>query len=511
MSNTLHKQQITTLVFFILILSAVTLCDQLNTAKQPDSQVKRELSPTAKNSSFNMAQLAKQLHKLGSQTEERSALKQQVSSWAQTQLTNRLGLGNERIAVYQNQLVFRDDLRWVTGPGFLINPKDSSSNVLLGNASGRSSNSNPIPAIQQLAESSGGIPLIMAPIPNKAMFQHGNSKMINNVDFQNFRSLLQASGILVFWPFDEPSLINQWSYLKTDTHWSPQTMALYAERLVQFMAQHKVLRPGSAFIFRQDSPSTVEHSGDLAKMLALNPESGRFAKEKTTIVPIKKHDGSPWQSVKQAPLLILGDSYTNIFTDANMGWGSNAGLGPTLSYLTQTEVDVIAFNGAGPTQTRAQLARREKPFSGAKVVIWLVAIRELAQGSWPLITIAPASQINESVPITAPTSFQALHIRAKLKTHVSSLNPNGTPYANAVINLKFDVLEVLEGEYQEPEILCKFPLLLNRQLQPVAQIVSGQHVTLKLEKTIPSHVAHWTLLDDTQAYHLDEWWVVSFE
>ena len=89
-------------------------------------------------------------------------------------------------------------------------------------------------------------------------------------------------------------------------------------------------------------------------------------------------------------MLLLGDSFCNVFTLGQMGWGEAAGLAPQLARALRADVDVIAQNDAGAFATRQllwnELSNPEpgKPdrLSGKKVVIWEFASRELAVGNW---------------------------------------------------------------------------------------------------------------------------------
>lgn len=87
-------------------------------------------------------------------------------------------------------------------------------------------------------------------------------------------------------------------------------------------------------------------------------------------------------------MLLLGDSFTNIFSLGTMGWGEAAGLAEQLSYELQRPVDRFVQNDAGAYATRERLAQalREDPqrLDRVRVVVWQFAARELAFGDWRL-------------------------------------------------------------------------------------------------------------------------------
>jgi alginate O-acetyltransferase complex protein AlgJ len=121
-------------------------------------------------------------------------------------------------------------------------------------------------------------------------------------------------------------------------------------------------------------------------MLALPANQTLFSPQTVTIGRIEDLAGQPWRPREDADVLLLGDSFTNIFTAAAMGWGSAAGLAPQLAAALGRDVDVIAQNDAGAHTTRQLLARElaagRDRLAGKKVVIWQFADRELAVGDW---------------------------------------------------------------------------------------------------------------------------------
>lgn len=99
-------------------------------------------------------------------------------------------------------------------------------------------------------------------------------------------------------------------------------------------------------------------------------------------------DGTPWKPNPGAEVMLLGDSFTNVFSLDSMGWGTAAGLGPHLSLALGRDLDVIAQNDSGAFATRVALSRElggdegTKRLAGKKVIVWEFASRELAVGDW---------------------------------------------------------------------------------------------------------------------------------
>jgi len=100
------------------------------------------------------------------------------------------------------------------------------------------------------------------------------------------------------------------------------------------------------------------------------------------------HDAAdqPWEADPKGDVLLLGDSFTNVFSMEPMGWGTAAGLGPQLAHALGRGVDVIAQNDSGAFATREALARAlgggDDRLAGKKVVVWEFASRELSVGDW---------------------------------------------------------------------------------------------------------------------------------
>jgi alginate O-acetyltransferase complex protein AlgJ len=82
-------------------------------------------------------------------------------------------------------------------------------------------------------------------------------------------------------------------------------------------------------------------------------------------------------------VLVLGDSFANIFSLESMGWGTSAGLVEHLSYALRRPLDRMVQNDAGSYATRQMLHTAPAERLAAKrVVIYQFAIRELAFGDW---------------------------------------------------------------------------------------------------------------------------------
>ena len=135
----------------------------------------------------------------------------------------------------------------------------------------------------------------------------------------------------------------------------------------------------------------VRRVGDIVNMLQL-PEGQRLYPPQAVTIHrvLDASSGQPWGLRAEADVLVLGDSFSNIYGRPDLGWGESAGFPAQLARLLGRDVDVIARNGSGATETRRELARRPSPLAGKSVLIWEFAARELMQGNWEVVPL-PAS------------------------------------------------------------------------------------------------------------------------
>ncbi len=88
-------------------------------------------------------------------------------------------------------------------------------------------------------------------------------------------------------------------------------------------------------------------------------------------------------------MLVLGDSFANIYSLESIGWGSSGGLVEHLSHALRRPVDRMVQNDAGSYATREMLGRADpQRLAPKRVVIYQFAARELASGDWRILSIA---------------------------------------------------------------------------------------------------------------------------
>jgi hypothetical protein len=237
---------------------------------------------------------------------------------------------------------------------------------------------------------------VLFPVPDKVSLQpaelHGRvarqrpTPVATNPDYPRFVAEMRAAGVLVFDGLPETIAPGEPPrYLVQDTHWTPAWMEAVAARLGGFVREHVDLGEVAGVSYRA-VPTPVERVGDVVDMLKL-PEGQRFfPPQKVVVRQVRDEKGELWQPREKSEVLLLGDSFTNVFTLGAMGWGEAAGLAPHLAIALGRDIDVIAQNDSGAYATRKLLSEAlgagEDRLAGKKVVIWELASRELAVGDW---------------------------------------------------------------------------------------------------------------------------------
>src|SRR5262245_57285746 len=264
-----------------------------------------------------------------------------VSQWLlprmQYLLTVLLGAGNEQVYLgHDPWLFYRADVDHVIGPPFLdptrLKHRLQTSRV----------QPDPIKAIvdfrNQLA--GRGIDLVILPVSVKPSVEGEDLAVSNanraqasadlpNPSFNEFKARLEQEKVRVFDP--APFLMERGSnghrYLETDTHWRPETMEIVGERLADFLRLSPTATPTSTSIVEKE----IVARGDIAAMLKLTKGDTFYPPEKVTIRQVVTGNGL-WRPSRQADVLLLGDSFSNIFSFEAMGWGESAGLAEHLSF-----------------------------------------------------------------------------------------------------------------------------------------------------------------------------------
>jgi hypothetical protein len=342
----------------------------------------------------------KSLRQFEDDLEQASYAKDYVQPRVQAVLTRFGRVGNKKAIVgYGGWLYYEPGVRFVGGPGFLAADTLDARRRAAREAGDQEISADPRPAILAFhrALRALGIALVLFPVPDKAMLQPReiNGRVAAGVDEQiprnpDWRTLvaeLTREGIVVFDPSpDRLKAGEPPRYLIQDTHWTPAWMEEVADQLaIVVTSAGGLVRPTTVPTWREVA-HPIARVGDIVDMLKLPEDQTLFAPQEVTIRTIEDHAGATWEPDDRADVLLLGDSFTNVFSLEPMGWGTAAGLAPHLAFALGRAVDVIAQNDSGAYATRQALARElaagTDRLAGKKVVVWEFASRELAVGDW---------------------------------------------------------------------------------------------------------------------------------
>jgi alginate O-acetyltransferase complex protein AlgJ len=250
--------------------------------------------------------------------------------------------------------------------------------------------------------------------------------------------------------------------------------------------------------------------GDLVDMLGMRREQQIYTPRSVTIHEVLDSSGNPWESDPGAEILLLGDSYVNIYSQKDMGWGKAAGFAEHLSYELGRPLDVIAQNGSGVLGVRTELARTAETdrFQPKKVLVYEFAERDLLGHNWEVIPLpAPAPAAVSAPPPPAAAPAPASHATAPVKdTHerppaepktepapvtdlvltghilkTSNVPAPGTaPYVDCLTFVMIQVDKVEAGTYDSPEILAVFWGMKNNVWFPAARYSTGDRLRIRV-------------------------------
>jgi alginate O-acetyltransferase complex protein AlgJ len=294
--------------------------------------------------------------------------------------------GNEKIVVGQNDFLFlQKEVEMAAGPGFLRRPSAAVRGI--DERSTRANSSDILGAIVDFKNQlrALGIHLVFVPIPAKAFIYPeevwpgypATAGPAWNRDRAAFIDRLAEAGVDVVDVTNElwraKALPGERLFLRLDTHWTPRGLSVVADRLAAHVRPRLARTVKHAFTTRAER---VSNFGDLLRILELEPASGLFKPQTVEIIQVLD-GGALARGDDSAPVLLLGDSFANIYRRKEMEWGDGAGLGEHLMLRLGAGVQVIAINGGGATPVRERLAQNPAALRHKKVVVWACSARDL--------------------------------------------------------------------------------------------------------------------------------------
>ena len=409
------------------------------------------------------------------------------------------GRGNEKaIEGRDGRFFYADDLDLICGTGFLEEGRGGrrAVEVITGFR-------------DALAERD--IALCVLPVPVKGMvdaawlaFDRETHAAPENPDTQAFYDELAAADIDVI---DLRAPWHAWAerfpdgmFLPRDTHWRPELMQLTAE----LVAEHLTPRLPANLVDDESGRIEFEGEGDLMRMLRL-PQGVRVWPAMTfELQPVA---GELGQRTPTSDVLLLGDSFTEIFSDPELAMGERAGFGERLAVALGRPLDVIALVGGSSTTVREALARREGGLDGKSVVIWEFGFRALGEAadSWRDVRLpppGPREAVTDPSDAGGGDSGPPVELGPELKVRAELLEATRMredfDYALCLIVHRYRVLSVERGELADEEVWVAFVGMQDFEVQEPSRFEIGSVQELALEPLEEHYdTEDTTWLDDT--------------
>ncbi len=270
-------------------------------------------------------------------------------------------------------------------------------------------------------------------------------------------------------------------FLHTDSHWAPGAMRAAAEAVSHVLS-------GVPLGAREEltpHPRQVSAIGDTALMLNIPASSPLSALQTVAIETVAGAGGEQWRADRACPVLVLGDSYTNIFSSEDLGWGSASGFAEQLSRSLGCRVDKLARNDAGAKSARemlaAETARNPGWLDGKKVVVWVMAAREFVRGDWSDVKLpgVVSSSAQREFFVVPPGADR--EVTAEVVSLGKVPAAADSPYADYLTALLLANLEdAATGAKISGETLAYIFSMRDHKIVPLPGLAEGRRVKLRL-------------------------------
>jgi alginate O-acetyltransferase complex protein AlgJ len=478
----------------------------------------------------------------------------------QALITKSVRFGNDQTVLGRGGwLFYQPGVDYLTGPDIIDSRYLLLSMKKMVDKNGeRQPQPDPRPAILQLnAECMRrGIRLVVVPIPEKAMLQpseltgrmdfSGSLAPPNNRGYARFAHELRAAGVDMFDVAPDTVRPGEVRYLAQDTHWTPGFMDTVAARIANHIAECTQWKPAAARPSYSLAAVPVSRVGDLVDMLKL-PRDQQFYRPETVVVQqvLDRNSGQAWRPDPEAEILLLGDSFTNIYSLPAMGWGASAGLAEHISYRLRRSLDVIAVNGGGASGARMELSRvwNSERLVHKKVLVYEFAMRSLMNENWrlaqfpPPTASGPGSSPSVAPDVSAPpvsitsaatppsnraaashdattadaAAPQQLTIEGRVTKTSLVPKPGTAPYKDCLTFIRVHIEKTISGSYEKPDLIAVFRAMKDDRWLPAASYSVGDRLRLTVT---PLRLADRQLqamqrADDLDDYTLDPYFVVN--
>lgn len=444
----------------------------------------------------------------------------------QSRLVRWFAEGNSRVVIgEEGWLFYRPDIdaaigkgpRYVEPPSVARAPSDEEWKL-------------PLPIIEEFAGQleERGISLVFVPVPTKAMIEGAglgrdvdeSTELRVPAEWTTVREEIESYGAQFV---DLAPLFSRLAkqgdvFLRQDTHWSPKTMKEVAEFISE---EVPAARDGNLALLKREVER--DSAGDLVDMLQLDSRAeSLFPPEKVQLEQIlDSESGGPIANRTDSPVVLLGDSFVNVFEDPGLGFGLKAedkigaGISSHLAKQWKRPLHVIAINGGGATEVRKSFASLpDEEVRKKETVIWLFSARDLllaeipgrrAGISWQPVEFS--TRTSQNVP-----AIEKIILTGTLSARSQAGDPKVTPYASALYSGIFTELEVQSGNYQASEAWVFLWAFRERKRLPSGALQAGKRYRLELQPLPDSGPeASATQIDDFFRVDLERLFATSFE
>ncbi|MDO5575999.1 MAG: hypothetical protein Q4F84_02870 [Fibrobacter sp.] len=166
---------------------------------------------------------------------------------------------------------------------------------------------------------------------------------------------------------------SEFLYQKDDTHWSNRGIAIAADLIAKRICEYSWYSDLQKHAyFTKDT--IVERTGDIVERLPENiqrsfPPQKVLAKQVFCI-----QDTTLFKSDKNAPVMLIGDSFTGVFESVDC---KGAGIGANIATKTQLPIDIITSWGGGPLVRNKALRMRQNELGSKRLVVYLMVSRDI--------------------------------------------------------------------------------------------------------------------------------------
>ena len=260
--------------------------------------------------------------------------------------------------------------------------------LVAGDIASQDSLHNPLPRMVELKQylDSLGIQLLVIPVPVKEevyadkLIPGTPADACVNVNGQKFiRQMLEAGiDVMDLYPAlkaaragDEPP---HFSYQRYDTHWALPGMLAAMEQIATRVTQYSWYaesgaQPGSLAM----KDTVVLREGDLVAHL---PDAEKAKYTADTLAGMKIYKGeNAYKGGKNAPILLMGDSFTGVFESVDQKSG---GPGSLLAYATGLDVQALTSWGGGPGIYH-RMMKMKKDMQSKRLVVYMMTARDFWQ------------------------------------------------------------------------------------------------------------------------------------